>query len=151
MKKLLLVLLSLTLIVSMIACGGSKPDASSDSSEGDFGELHVKILDSEKSTAYGGGDVLVVYYEFTNNRDEDASYFITMMDRAFQNGEELEAEYVLENDLPELENSHEDVSKGNTLKVASVFVLKDDSDVTVEVTGELSYESGKLSKVFSIK
>lgn len=94
--------------------------------------MTVKYLRHEVMTDSVGQKVLVVYYDFTNNSDENQTFDYAFSDKCFQNGVEVEHSYWHANE--ESKNSGKEIKPGTTLEVASSFVLGDCmDDVELEI------------------
>lgn len=108
-----------------------------------YGDKYVKYLRHEISENSMGEEVLIVYYEFTNNDDDNASFDDSFSDSCFQNGVELEHSMFHAND--QTKNSNREIQPGTTVEVASAFDIGDSRDtVTLEVEPWISFSSKKL-------
>lgn len=108
-----------------------------------YGDKYVKYLRHEISENSMGEEVLIVYYEFTNNDDDNASFDDSFSDSCFQNGVELEHSMFHAND--QTKNSSREIQPGTTVEVASAFDIGDSRDtVTLEVEPWISFSSKKL-------
>lgn len=101
----------------------------------------VTIDSCEFSTDYEGNKAAVVTYTFTNNSDDATSFTVAVLDKAFQNGVELESAYGTNWDSS---NSLKDIKPGASIQVQAAFVLDDASDITIEVEDWLTWSSDKL-------
>lgn len=109
----------------------------------------VKYLKHEVTENDFGEKVLVVYYDFTNNSDDNAVFDYSFDDTCFQNGVEIKHSMWHAND--ESKNSGKEIQKGVTVTVASSFVLGDsEDDVTLEITPFIS-DKKLLTKTLSLK
>lgn len=105
--------------------------------------MTVKYLRHEVMTDSIGQKVLVVYYDFTNNSDENQTFDYAFADKCFQNGVEVEHSYWHAND--ESKNSGKEIRPGTTLEVASSFVLGDCmDDVELEIEPWITWEENIL-------
>ena len=77
----------------------------------------------------------VVDYTFTNNSDEATSFMVATIDKAFQNGVELDTGMVMNINN---EAAMKDIKPGASVQVQQAFKLADQSEVTVEVEELLS-------------
>lgn len=103
----------------------------------------VKYLRHEVMTDSIGQKVLVVYYDFTNNSDENQTFDYAFSDKCFQNGVEVERSYWHANE--ESKNSGKEIKPGTTLEVASSFVLGDCmDDVELEIEPWITWEENIL-------
>lgn len=97
----------------------------------------VKYLKHEVTENDFGEKVLIVYYDFTNNSDDNAVFDYSFDDTCFQNGVEIKHSIWHAND--ESKNSGKEIQKGVTITVSSSFVLGDsEDDVTLEITPFIS-------------
>lgn len=130
--------------------GRKKPEKKEDESEAEepivefsYGNKYVKYLRHEISENSMGEDVLIVYYEFTNNDDDNASFDYSFSDSCFQNGVELDHSMFHAND--QTKNSNREIQPGTTVEVASAFDIGDSRDtVTLEVAPWITFSSKKL-------
>lgn len=108
-----------------------------------YGDKYVKYLRHEISENAAGSDVLIVYYEFTNNDDDNETFDYSFSDTCFQNGVELEHSLFHAND--QTKNSNREIQPGTTVEVASAFNIGDSrGPVTLEVKPLFSFSSKKL-------
>ena len=108
-----------------------------------YEKMTVKYLRHEISENAAGDDVLIIYYEFTNNSKDNAAFDYSFSDKCFQNGVELEESIFHAND--ETKNSDKEIQPGTTLEVASAFMLGDSMDtVTLEIEPWVSFTDKKL-------
>lgn len=95
--------------------------------------MTVKYLKHEVVVDHVDQTVLVVYYEFTNNSDENKTFDYSFDDTCFQNGVEVEHSWWHVND--ESKNSGKEIKTGTTITVASSFVLGESlDDIELEIT-----------------
>lgn len=112
----------------------------------------VTIDGSSKIKDYEGKPALVVDFTFTNNDDEAASFMVSVSDKAFQNGVELDRAIAMDTDAYDAGPSMKEIKPGATVQVQSAYLLVDDSDVTVEVTELFSFSDAMLATtVISVK
>ena len=111
-------------------------------------DCHVKYVSSSIETNYVDEPCLVIYYEFTNNSDENKCFDYTIGAKAFQDGVELKGSYFHVND--ETKDSSVEIHPGTTVTVASAYTLRNDSsDITLEVSTWLS-DKPKASMTISV-
>lgn len=114
--------------------------------EFDYEDTHVKYLKHEVVENMAGDKCLAVYYEFTNNSDENKTFLYTFSDKAFQNGVELDVSLFHVND--DSKNSSREIQPGVTVTVVSGFVLSDEtSNVTLQVEPMISFTNEKLLEI----
>lgn len=177
MKKIILALLTLGIMLSFTACEvdtestpsstNDQTTATSDDSsstvenasekssntyegEGNIDDYHIKIVSASKDTDYQGKDAIVVTYQWTNNSDESQMFSTAFSDKAFQNGIECTSAYFV--DGIDAQQPLTEIKPGATFEVKRAYELKDDSDVTIEVTPWISLgDDTMVTKTFSVK
>lgn len=98
----------------------------------EYADITMKYLKSE--IVYNAIDekCLFVYFEMTNDSDENQAFSYLVTCKAFQNGIELDTNYIYDSD--EERNGSKEIQPGATITVAEVFELGDSTDnVTLEV------------------
>lgn len=94
-------------------------------------KCHVKYTGFAIKQDYDGKDCLVIYMDATNLSGKSSFANQGAFIKAFQNGVELENGFILEDEA--CNNSVKYVQNGVTLNIAEAFVLKDRSDVDIEI------------------
>jgi hypothetical protein len=108
-----------------------------------YGKMTVKYLRHEITENEMGEDVLIVYYEFTNNSKDNESFIYSFTDTCFQNGVQLDNSFFHANE--QTRNADREIQPGTTIEVASAFEIGDSRDtVTLEVEPWVSFTSNKL-------
>ena len=108
-----------------------------------YGKMTVKYLRHEITENEMGEDVLIVYYEFTNNSNDNQAFIYSFADACFQNGVQLDDSLFHANE--QTRNADREIQPGATIEVASAFDLGDSRDtVTLEVEPWVSFTSNKL-------
>lgn len=98
----------------------------------DISDCHIKYIKHEIVENMSGDKCVAVYYEFTNNSDEEKTFWTTISDKAFQDGVELESSIFHVND--DSKNSNVEIKSGVTITVCSGFVLRNEnSDIELEI------------------
>ena len=122
---------------AMLQLSNSNQTKSQSGEEFTYKNKTVKYLKHEVAENDFGEKVLIVYYDFTNNSDDNAVFDYSFDDTCFQNGVEIKHSMWHAND--ESKNSGKEIQKGVTVTVASSFVLGDsEDDVTLEITPFIS-------------
>lgn len=105
----------------------------------DINGCHVTYEGHEVVQNMAGDLCVAVYYQFTNNTSENQEFDLTVSDKAFQNGVELEQSVFHVNDESKL--SVMEIQPGVSITVCSGFVLRDESDVELQIFPWISYDS----------
>lgn len=103
----------------------------------DINDCHIKYLYHEVVENLAGDVCVAVYYEFTNNTNENQEFDFTVSDKAFQNGVELEGSIFHVND--DSKTSGMEIQPGVSVTVCSGFVLRDKSDVEIQISPWISF------------
>ena len=104
----------------------------------------LKYLKHEVITDSNDREVVVVYFDFTNNSKDNEAFIYNYNVTCFQNGKELD--YPLASfDVDEYNNAARELQTGANITVARIYILEDKSDVDLEVTAWGS--SKKLMKM----
>lgn len=104
----------------------------------------LKYLKHEVITDSNDREVVVVYFDFTNNSKDNEAFIYDYNVTCFQNGKELD--YPLASfDVDEYNNAARELQTGANITVARIYILEDKSDVDLEVTAWGS--SKKLMKL----
>ncbi|WIK64706.1 DUF5067 domain-containing protein [Gleimia hominis] len=122
--------------------------------EGDLSESHVKIVSVVKEgTDIDGKPTVVVTYEWTNKSDENQSFMALMHSDVFQNGNQLKSALITDDSAGSYDANSElqNLQPGATGTVTQAFVLKDDSELTVEVSDIFSTSKAKVVGKFNME
>ncbi len=123
-KRLLALTLVLVMVLGLAACGKDKGDPN----EIVIGDYTAYYTGAKIVEDYDGDDSIAIYFDFTNNSDEAASFLWSMYYTVKQNDAELEQStvFVSEDSFDTLfDSSMEDVAPGETLEVALTYKLAD--------------------------
>ncbi len=112
-------------------------------------EYEVTIKNSEIKIDDEKERYLRVWFEFTNNSEEDAAFYNACSYRAVQDGVSLNTGWSSYDDTA-LDAVYDDVAPGETAEVCVEWVLRDDSPVAVEVYDWWTEEI-VLGKAFDVK
>lgn len=110
-----------------------------------YDDMHVKYIKHEVVENMSGDKCLVIYYEFTNNSNENKAFIYSFSDKAFQDGIELDFSIFHVNE--ESKNSDREIQPGVTITVASGFVIKSNSIVTLQIEPFISFSDEKLMEM----
>ncbi len=113
--------------------------------EFDYDDMHVKYLSHEITENMSGDMCIAIYYEFTNNSNENKMFDTEFSDKAFQDGVELDFSIFHVNDASK--NSSREIQPGVTVTVASGFVLNNDGNVTLQVEPWISFSGERLMEI----
>lgn len=89
-------------------------------------------------------DILVVYFDFTNNSKDNTRAAYNYDVNCFQNGVELD--FPLLKAVSEEDNIMKEIQPNTTITIAEAFVLSDKSNVDLEVEAHSSFSDKKLIK-----
>ena len=105
----------------------------------DIGDCHIKYLKHEIVENMAGDKCVAIYYEFTNNSDENKAFNYVTGEKLFQNGVELETSLFHVNDTSK--ESGSEIKPGITITVCSGHVLRDETtDIEVEMGEWISFD-----------
>lgn len=114
-------------------------------------DFEAKYISHNIVKDYQDKDCIRLVYEYTNKEEDSQSFMFATNVKAFQNGVELKTAITMGDDEEE-DNSLKEIKNGVTIEVARIFVLSDDSDVTVEISPLVSFDkSDKIETVYSVK
>lgn len=109
-----------------------------------YDDLSVSFVESKVENDYAGDECLVLYFDFTNNSDENKAFVYEFTVDAFQNGVELDSSYFHVND--ETKNKDREIQPGTSIRVGVSFGIGDDrSIVDVEVKPWISFSNETLA------
>ena len=145
-KRLSALAMALILLLGLAACGDKDKG---DPNEIVIGDYTAYYTHSEFVTDYDGDNAIAIYFDFTNNSDEDASFLWSMYYTLTQNGTELEQATVFlsEDSFDTLfDTAMEDVAPGQMLEVALTYKLADkESPIEIEFTDLFDKEKEHLT------
>lgn len=105
--------------------------------------MSVEYIESKIEENSAGDKCLVLYFDFTNDTEENKAFSTSFSVYAFQNGVEIDHSmwHVNEN----TKNSNREVQPGTTVVVAESFVLSEDtSAVEIEIRPWVSFDDDIL-------
>ena len=123
-KRLLALALVLVMVLGLAACGKDKGDPN----EIVIGDYTAYYTGSEIVKDFDGDDTIAIYFDFTNNSDEAASFIWSLYYTVTQNDAEMvQSSVFLSEDSFEtlFDTTMEDVAPGETLGVALTYKLAD--------------------------
>lgn len=145
--RLLCLLLTLAMALTLCACGGDK--ASSDPNHIVLEDCTLDYKGAVLTQDSVGNDTIVITLSYTNTGKSSASFLWTVVEKGFQNGEELDIASIFTN-----EDTYETVTDGQfteiqpgaSTDVCLAFILRDkESKVEVELSQIIGKKVGKLS------
>lgn len=122
----------------------STPSAAPSAQEAATSDFDVTIEGSSFASDYEGKPVIVVSFGFTNNSDEAANFMFSIDAQAFQAGIELD-DMVVGVDGIDSSLAMADIQPGVTVTIQQPFLLRDNSDVTVEARELMSFTDALLA------
>lgn len=93
----------------------------------------LKYLKHDVITDSNDREVLVVYFDFANNSEDNTAFAYNYNVTCFQNGKELDYPLV-SFDIDEYNNIARELQTGTNITVARIYILEDKSNVDLEVT-----------------
>lgn len=169
MKRFIAYVITITTILTLVACGASNKESSSmsgtnnnlstpdntniqeengnkdnnettASTEGNLGDYYVKVKDAFLTENYSHDNVIVITYEWTNNSDETTGNWLSVIETAFQDGIELESAYMIEDERYDSSSSQTEVRPGTTLDIQCAYILRNtESKVEFEIEELMSW------------
>lgn len=167
MKKLRIagsLLATAALATTLASCSSSEP-ATSDTASSETTETQAVEESKEEEQAaesayavtldsatlvstYDGAPAVAIGYSFTNNSEDAIAAGVALQVKAFQNGVELDKTYITDVGSG---SSLNEVKPGATAACTEVYLLSDQSDVTVEAEELFSLSDELLaSKIFTL-
>ncbi len=163
MKKFLSILLSITVVLTFafFAVGSTDSDDGNQGTgtvEGEnadnstLGSYKVDIVSCRLAKDYEGDPVVIVKYNFTNNADDPASFYLAFETAVYQNGIGLNESYFVEESANyNSDNQMKDIKKDATIEVEVAYELNDTTtEIEVEVSELFSFSDSKITKTFTI-
>lgn len=172
MRKLVAMCLTALLAFSLTGCGGGEAsgnteedtkntpeveaqsvpekegegDSANNSGSGDLGDYHVEISGAALGQDYNGKAAVIFTYKWTNNSDKTTSAMVATIEKAFQDGVELDTAIIMGIG----DNNMRDVRPGGTLDIQKAYLLNNSSSaVEFEISEFLSWSNEKVSKSFN--
>lgn len=108
---------------------------------------YIKIETAELTEGYEGGNVLRVYFEFTNNSTEECSLWYAATIYAYQDGIEL-GNTLAAVDTTEDNNFSTMIKPGETIRASCCFELRTTSPVEIEIEG---WSNDSLGTIFVLE
>ena len=113
---------------------------------GDLGDYHVEIKGASLAKDWSGNNAIVIEYTWTNNSDDTTSAMMSMYEKAFQDGVELDTALV----DGVSDNYTKDVRPGVSIDVKKAFELTSDtSEVELEISEAFSWTDDIVTARFN--
>ncbi len=137
--------------VSEPSGGEGNGDDAQSSGSGDLGDYHVEIKGASLTKDYEGKSAIVITYAWTNNSDDTTSAMVSIGNKAFQDGVQLESAVIVGDDSYDAEASMKDVRPGTTIDVQCAYVLTSEtSTVEFELTEWISFSDDMVAMNFDL-
>lgn len=104
-------------------------------SSGDLGDYHVEVKDAALAADYAGNPAIVITYSWTNNSSDTISAMAAILEKAFQNGVQLDEAIIGDDSVYDMAAQTRDIRPGTTIDVECAYLLTSD---TAAVEFELS-------------
>ncbi len=166
---------ALVLMFSLTACGGEPSDGKEPSEPqisqgekdetknkqveaeeptaegvGDLGDFHVEVKSAVLTKDHDGAPVIVITYAWTNNSEDTTSAMVSIYEKAFQDGVQLESAFLFDNPNYDSGTSSKDVRPGTTLDIQRAFVMTSETaPVEFELSEAFSWSDDKLTMEFN--
>lgn len=119
------------------------------SSAGALGDYYVEIKDAFLTQDYEHKPVIVIIYSWTNNSDETTANWTSVIEKAFQDGIELESAIMVDDERYDSGSSMNDVRPGTTIDIQVAYVMTSEtSKVEFEISELISFSDDIVYKEF---
>lgn len=123
-------------------------DVSTEPVSADLADYHITILAAEQFVDANDKDAIRFYMDFTNNSDEEESFFFACDTSAYQDGYELVDTYAPYGEYaPEDGNYSLDILPGRTIRCIKEYNFKPDGGV-IEFTVTEGYDGDSVTMTF---
>lgn len=114
---------------------------------GNLGDYYLEIIDYEIKKDYEDKDSIDITYKFTNNSEENATFFVSILAKAFQDGVELSITSI----SGEERNNYKEIKTGASIEVKQAYILSNlESPGEIEAKSTRYSDKGKVIKTFEI-
>lgn len=114
-------------------------------------DFHIKYVKHEFSKDYKGNKCLLYYYEYTNTSDKNATAGFSTNVQCFQDGSECETAIMADSNSSMDNYIGKEVQPGGTVEVCQAYILKSDSELTIEASALISFDDKKDTQKISVK
>lgn len=111
---------------------------------------NVTYVKHEVSEDYEGNPCLLLYYNFTNSSEENASAAVKSYFKVFQNGVQCDSAITMDRN-DSMDNYMSELQPGTTVEVCQAFEIKDMTDVTVEASDLMSFSGEKDTQILTLE
>lgn len=132
---------------------GDQPESETNGQDGagNLGDYHVEIKGMSLANDTDGDPAIVITYAWTNNSDKTTSAEVALMEKAFQDGIQLDTAFILDNSVYDSGLGFKDVRPGSTLDIQAAYSLTSEtSPVEFELSEFISFSDELVTKVFEI-
>lgn len=129
---------------------GNEPDEKiGENMSGDLGDYHVEIKGAFLAKDYEGNPAMVITYAWTNNSGETKNSMFTIMEKAFQDGVQLDGAILMNVDGYEAGTSLKEVRPGTTVDIQCAYALTSEASIVeFELTELISLSNDMVSADF---
>lgn len=128
---------------------GNTVPTSDPNASGQLGDYYVEIKDAKIVKDYENKSAIVITYSWTNNSEKTTSAEIALMEKAFQDGIQLDTVYVGDSSKFDSDLSFKEIRPGTSLDVQCVFELPNGhSVVEFELSEFLGWSDDVVTKDF---
>lgn len=116
---------------------------------GDLGDCHVEIKGAKLAKDYEENPAIVITYSWTNNSDETKSAMVSIGEKAFQDGVQLDTALIMDSDVFDSDSGMKEIRPGTTIDVQCAFLLTSEtSTVEFELTEWISFSDDMVTMDF---
>lgn len=124
-------------------------DAKKMTGSGSLGDFYVEIKSAKLAELDDGRTIIVITYAWTNNSEETTSAAVSIYEKAFQDGVQIDVVSLFGHDEFDADASYREVRPGVTLDVQCAFVLASDTaPVELEIEDPFSFSSNIVTMNF---
>lgn len=117
---------------------------------GELDGYPVEIKSAALANDYDGNQAIIVTYSWTNSGEETTSAMSSFLEKAFQEGIELDSAIVEKSDIYDSDLRWKDIKPGTAFEVQCAFVLRSDSStVEIEITKAFSFGDDVVAREFN--
>lgn len=125
------------------------PEVDNGPNAGAIGNYHVEIKNAAITNDYEGNPAIIITYSWTNNSEETTSAMIAILDRAYQDGVQLEPAIIGSSDVYDADLRMKNVRPGTTIDVQCAYELPNaTSIIEFELSEAFSLNNDMVSKNF---